>query len=478
MKKVSRSLPSRGVERPPGPTPARSTPVRRFKPRFGPDPIPQPIFRRFGLRVSIMLIRRHRSNPVERRVGKGAAAPLRFVFVRRAKTTRRRSSRRSSAQVSVPIQILKAVGNSEVSMKGTTTDLSPLFESKKGLSVIEGLPWVQHLMVAHLDPANIPQGLPEMPPILLEGDPGVRDFPIQKSGHSSPEFAGTASAVWLTGCDPRTLLLGWEEPSQPSVSTASPTEWRIRSVTEPNSILAAGALPTDRRFIFLQDPPQATGHIADIGMRSPQGRWECLASSGPVSLPPSSVAPDASPAPVPLPAAAGVRPGVVRPGVMASYFQHILDPQFGPVGSSELGLPAVSDRLGQGGGSNQAPSSEWTVAIPEISSSALGSPGLDSGLPSEDFEFRVNAEVVLFGSTRPGSRVTIFGRPVDLRSDGSFTFRCALPDGRFEVPMQAVGPQGMDVRQAVLTLARQTEVRGGVGSHPPIFGLPLPDAIP
>jgi len=138
----------------------------------------------------------------------------------------------------------------------------------------------------------------------------------------------------------------------------------------------------------------------------------------------------------------------------------------------------VSDRLGQGGGSNQAPSSEWTVAIPEISSSALGSPGLDSGLPSEDFEFRVNAEVVLFGSTRPGSRVTIFGRPVDLRSDGSFTFRCALPDGRFEVPMQAVGPQGMDVRQAVLTLARQTEVRGGVGSHPPIFGLPLPDAIP
>ena len=213
-------------------------------------------------------------------------------------------------------------------------------------------------------------------------------------------------------------------------------------------------------------------------MRSPQGRWECLASSGPVSLPPSSVAPDASPAPVPLQVAAGVRPGVVRPGVMASYFQHILDPQFGPVGSSELGLPAVSGRLGQGGGSNQAPCSEGTVAISEISSSALGSPGLDSGLPSEDFEFRVNAEVVLFGSTRPGSRVTIFGRPVELRSDGSFTFRCALPDGRFEVPMQAVGPQGMDVRQAVLTLARQTEVRGGVGSHPPIFGFPLPDAIP
>ena len=478
MKKVSRSSLSLGVVRPPEPTPARPTPIRRFKPRFGPDPIPQPLLGRFGLGVSARLIRRHRSSPVERRVGKGASAPLRFVFIRRTKTVRGRTSRRSSAQGPLPIRIQKAVGKGKVSMQGAKPDLLSLLEPKRGASAIQGLPWVQHLMAVHLDPVNIPQGLPEMPPILLEGDPGTLNLPILESGQGSHELAGAASAVWLTGCDPRTLLLGWEEPSQPSVSTASPTEWRIRSVTEPNSILAAGALPTDRRFIFLQDPPQATGHIADIGMRSPQGRWECLASSGPVSLPPSSVAPDASPAPVPLPAAAGVRPGVVRPGVMASYFQHILDPQFGPVGSSELGLPAVSGRLGQGGGSNQAPSSEGTVAIPEISSSALGSPGLDSGLPSEDFEFRVNAEVVLFGSTRPGSRVTIFGRPVDLRSDGSFTFRCALPDGRFEVPMQAVGPQGMDVRQAVLTLARQTEVRGGVGSHPPIFGLPLPDAIP
>ena len=150
------------------------------------------------------------------------------------------------------------------------------------------------------------------------------------------------------------------------------------------------------------------------------------------------------------------------------------------MGSSELGLPAVSGRPGPEGVSHHASSSDVNGAIPfpEMSSSALGAPSLDFGSPSEDFGFRVNAEVVLFGSTRPGSRVTIFGRPVELRPDGSFTFRCALPDGRFEVPMQVEGPQGMDVRQAVLTLARQTAVRGGVGSHPPIFGLPLPDAIP
>ena len=475
MKKVSRSSPSRSVARPPEPTPARPTPVRRFKRRFGPDPIPQPILGRFGLRVSALLIRRQRSKSVERRAGKGAAAPLRFVFVRRAKTTRGRTSRGFSPQVAMPIRIRKVVIKSEVSTKEAKTDLSPLIESKTGLSAVGELPWVQHLIAAHLDPTDIPQGLPEMPPILLEGDPEVLDFPIQESSQSSPGFAETASAVWLTGCDPRTLLLGWEEPSEPSVSPASPTEWRIRSVTEPDSILAAGVLPKDRRFIFLQDPPQAAGHIADIGMRSSQGGWECLASSGPVSLPPSAVAPDVSPVPVSLQLSAGV-----RPGVMASYFQHILDPQVGSVGSWELGLPAVSGRPGQGGVSSQAPSSDVNAAIPfpEMSSSAMGAPGSGSESPSEDFWFRVNAEVVLFGSTRPGSRVTIFGRPVELRPDGSFTFRCALPDGRFEVPMQAVGPQELDVRQAVLTLARQTAVRSGVGSHPPTFGLPLPDAIP
>lgn len=478
MKKVSRSSPSRGVARPQRPPPASPRPVRRFKPRFGPDPVPQPLRGRFGPPVSVLQIRRRRSNSVQRRVGKGAAAPLRFVFVRRSKTTRGGASRRSATPVSMPIRIRKVVPQSRGARKDSKSDLSPPLDPKIGVSAIGELPWVQQLMASQLDSESIPQGLPEMPSILLEGDPVVLESPIQESGQDSPALAGIPSAVWLTGCDPRTLLLSWEEPCEPSVSTASPTEWRLRSLTEPDSILAAGALPEDRRFLFLQDPPRAAGHIADIGTRSPQGSWECLASSGPVSLPPSSVAADASPSTVPLQSVTGI-----RPGVSASYFHQILDPQrrfLGPSGSSELGLPAVSGRLGQGAIFGGAPSSDVNAAIPfpEMSSSVLSAPGLESGLPPEDFWFRVNAEVVLFGSTRPGSRVTIFGRPVELRPDGSFTFRCALPDGRFEVPMQAVGRQQGDVRQAILTLARQTTVQGGVGSNPPTFGLPLPDAIP
>jgi hypothetical protein len=478
MKKVSRTSPSRGVTRPQRPLPAIPRPVRHFKPRFGPDPVPQPLLGRFGLRVSALQIRRRRLNPVQRRAGKGAAAPLRFVFVRRLKTIRRGASPRSAAPVSTPIQIRKVVSRIRDAKRGSKPDLSPPLAPQTGASATGGLPWVEQLMAAQMDPESIPQGLPEMPLILLEGDPVVLEPPSQQSEQDSPAMAVSASAVWLTGCDPRTLLLGWEEPSEHSGSMASPTEWRLRSLAEPDSILAAGALPEDRRFLFLLDPPQAAGHIADIGVRSPEGRWKCLASSGPVSLPPSSVAAESSPAIVPLPSSAGF-----RPEVSASYFHQILEPQrrfAGPAGSSELGLPAVSGQLGHGATYCGAPSSDVNAAIPlpGNSSSALGAPDLDSGLPPEDFWFRVNAEVVLFGSSRPGSRVTIFGRPVELRPDGSFTFRCALPDGRFEVPIQAVCPQGGDVRKANLTLARQTLVQGVVGSHPPTLGLPLPDAIP
>lgn len=69
----------------------------------------------------------------------------------------------------MPIRIRKVVVKSEVPTKESKTDLSPLIESKTGLSAVGELPWVQHLIAAHLDPTDIPQGLPEMPPILPGG---------------------------------------------------------------------------------------------------------------------------------------------------------------------------------------------------------------------------------------------------------------------------------------------------------------------
>jgi hypothetical protein len=83
-----------------------------------------------------------------------------------------------------------------------------------------------------------------------------------------------------------------------------------------------------------------------------------------------------------------------------------------------------------------------------------------------DFWFRVNAEVILHGSTEPDARVTIAGRPVALRPDGSFSFRFAFPDGNFWLPIEAVSADGLDGRKAAVRFLRATTLEGDVGVHP------------
>jgi hypothetical protein len=423
------------------------------------------------------MVRRRRS--VERRVGQGAAAPLRFVFVRRLQGRSKTRPRAATRKAATSPRIRKTAARNAGTLKESSAILSTkLPESNAGLPESAGLPWVQQLMAAHLEPDAIPQGLPEIPSILLEGDGEADDaFPFVV-GLPGSSMGMQASAVWLAGCDPRTLLMGWEEAGGLDTDLASPTEWRLRSVDEPGSILAAGALPTDRRFLFLQNPPPAPAHIAEIGARSARGDWECLASSGPVCLPQSAYASDPSRSQILNTGESGI-----RPGIPADYFERIIAPSSVSIaaqGSSELGVRMTSGRSGSGGLENQPSSSDLSFGVSsgEWPSSAESLPSVGGEGAPEDFWFRVNAEVVVFGSAKPGAQVTLSGRPIALRPDGSFTFRCALPDGRFELPLVAVAPRGSEVRHATLTLARQTVVQGGVGSHPGTPGLPPLDAIP
>jgi hypothetical protein len=62
--------------------------------------------------------------------------------------------------------------------------------------------------------------------------------------------------------------------------------------------------------------------------------------------------------------------------------------------------------------------------------------------------------------------VTIGGRKIRLRPDGSFSYRFALPDGQYEMPIVAVSADQTDGRAAELKFSRSTEFRGDVGAHP------------
>jgi hypothetical protein len=82
------------------------------------------------------------------------------------------------------------------------------------------------------------------------------------------------------------------------------------------------------------------------------------------------------------------------------------------------------------------------------------------------FWFNVNAELIIYGATEPDASVTIGGRPIQLRRDGTFSFRFALPDGSYELPVQATSADGEEARSAGLSFRRGTEYRGEVGAHP------------
>src|SRR6516164_4194778 len=86
------------------------------------------------------------------------------------------------------------------------------------------------------------------------------------------------------------------------------------------------------------------------------------------------------------------------------------------------------------------------------------------GLPEREFFMHVNAEVIFYGGTHPQAKVTIAGQPVQLQPDGTFRYHFKFPDNRFEIPIVAVSPDGVETRSATLYLQRGTSRYGDVGS--------------
>jgi hypothetical protein len=63
-----------------------------------------------------------------------------------------------------------------------------------------------------------------------------------------------------------------------------------------------------------------------------------------------------------------------------------------------------------------------------------------------------------------------------LRTDGTFSFRFALPDGEYPLEITGAAADGSDRRVIHLQFARQTRLTGDVGVHPQ--DLALKPAVP
>jgi hypothetical protein len=119
-----------------------------------------------------------------------------------------------------------------------------------------------------------------------------------------------------------------------------------------------------------------------------------------------------------------------------------------------------------------------SLGVSSFGISSLSSPfgGVEQ---SKGFWFNVNAELIIYGATEPDAKVTLGGHEIKLRPDGSFSYRFALPDGKYDLPAVAVSADGTDGRAANLKFSRETEYLGDVGAHPqdPSLEPPLPENL-
>jgi hypothetical protein len=258
---------------------------------------------------------------------------------------------------------------------------------------------------------------------------------------------------------------------------------------------------------FIQVRRAGTIYAAELGYYAPGGRWERIGVSQTLATPREAASGEAAiyfaavgrPADLPVPALAGVREesgsapqAAAGPAPVSAprravegwtaeqklLFTQLVEEfarrqQMGSmdVVSREARLQPVPEV--KPAEAAVGPSSlEWAAPVGEA---AISSPAGGEMRPSQGFWFNVNAELVVYGATEPDAHVTIGGRPMRLRPDGSFSYRFALPDGQYELALAATSARG-DHRQAQIRVSRATETRGEVGAHPQDAALRTPAA--
>ncbi len=122
-------------------------------------------------------------------------------------------------------------------------------------------------------------------------------------------------------------------------------------------------------------------------------------------------------------------------------------------------LYGMSAGLGIGLSSAELKEKIRQKGLSQVSSGALfsvSSPGGKQEAGERKFWLVVNAELIVYGATDPEAAVTVQGRPIKLREDGTFSLRFSLPDGEQVIPVKAISPDKVEERTITPVVTRKT----------------------
>ena len=344
--------------------------------------------------------------------------------------------------------------------------------------------------------AALPGSGLRIPQILLEGDkpfsppttgPGQKFAlgPTPPAGQFGPEKAALPEAygtgkVWLAARDPHWLYAHWDLTlaQQRQYNTLSADRHLVVRV-HPGTI---GARPVteahvhpESRHWFIHVDRADTRYVAELGYYQRPHQWVAVAISPPAVTPADTVSTDQTvrfatiPSKVPLKQLAVLAKRAVPPDLppadaarkrALAELVALQSVRQARAGSSDIA------ELVRGRGGKEISAAQLAQPAPlggEVES--ISSPMAPAEQRPGGFWFNVNAELVIYGATEPGASVTIAGRPIQLRSDGTFSCRCSLPDGDHAVTVSAMSAES-ELRQAKLKFSRTTDSRGEVGAAP------------
>jgi uncharacterized protein len=249
--------------------------------------------------------------------------------------------------------------------------------------------------------------------------------------------------------------------------------------------------------------PGGTKYLGQIGYFNKRGEWSLISTSGATLTPPDSLSEDLSvrfatiPSDVPFQQLVSLVKAAVRSNVsLVEVLQQLRAdgykdlPALRSVESSEwtseqeralakvisidamrrvwMGSVEITELIRRQLEQEISSAVATQFALPSSPGAAVASAFSPFGVPErkKQFWFNINAELILYGATEPDATVTIGGRQIKLRPDGTFSFRFILPDGKYQLPVTAQSEDQTDSRSADLAFSRRTQFTGEVQAHP------------